>query len=193
MRARDPKDISAAVKFAAKYKIPTVIKNSGHDYLGRASRRNALMIWTHFMNDTSFLNADGKWFPSGCKAGEYQENDLLVKVSAGVNLQDLYRAVSEKGRLVVAGSATTVGVTGGYIQGGGHSPLSPSKGMGSDNAVEFEVVTADVRSLPIIKGIMYDAEIAIMTGIHCESLSMRKPRLVLGLTWWRRRYLWGCN
>lgn len=137
------------MKFAAKYKIPIVIKNSGHDYLGRASRRDALMIWTHFMNDTSFLNSDGKWFPSGCKAEKYREDDLLVKASAGVILQDLYRAVSLKGRLVVAGAATTVGVTGGYIQGGGHSPLGPHLGLGSDNAVEFEVVIADVSSLAI--------------------------------------------
>lgn len=152
---RSPEDISAVVKFAAKYKIPTVIKNSGHDYLGRASRRNALMIWTHFMNDTSFLNTDGKWFPSGCTAQKYRETDLLVKVSAGVILQDLYKAVSQKGRLVVGGAATTVGITGGYIQGGGHSALSPTKGMGSDHAVEFEVVTADVSSWITINGTEY--------------------------------------
>ena len=106
------------------------------------------------MNDTIFLNEDGKWFPYGCKAEEHRENELLVKVSAGVNLQDLYKAVSLKGRLVVGGAATTVGVAGGYVQGGGHSPLSPYKGMGSDHALEFEVVTADVSPLAITKSIM---------------------------------------
>jgi hypothetical protein len=32
---------------------------------------------------------------------------------------------------------------GGYIQGGGHSPLSPMYGIGADQALAFEVVTPD--------------------------------------------------
>jgi len=51
--------------------------------------------------------------------------------------------VSKKGRAVVAGAASTVGVVGGFIQGGGHSPLGVWKGLASDHAVEFEVVLAD--------------------------------------------------
>ena len=151
MRARSANDISVAVKFAGEFNIPLVIKNSGHDYLGRASRRNALMIWTHFMDDVEFLSEDGKWEPAGCTAndcraaaGKHKESGLLVKAHAGVNLYQLYSAVTKKGRIVVAGAATTVGVSGGYIQAGGHSPLGPFLGMGSDNMVEAEVVIADV-------------------------------------------------
>ena len=58
-----------------------------------------------------------------------KENELLVKTSAG---RILYKAVGQKGRLVVANAATVGGVTGGYIQGGGR--LSPFRDMGSDNA-----------------------------------------------------------
>lgn len=146
VRARNAKDISAAVKFAAKHSIPIVIKNTGHDFLGRASRRNALMIWTHFMNEISFENEHGGWKPAGCKGhggDKYKEKDLLVKAGAGVMVFELTREVSKRGRTVVTGAASTVGGTGGYLQGGGHSPLGVWKGLASDHAVELEVVLAD--------------------------------------------------
>ncbi|KAF8456504.1 hypothetical protein BDZ91DRAFT_773355 [Kalaharituber pfeilii] len=148
--AKSAKDISKTVKFAAKHNIPLVIKNSGHDYLGRSSRRNALMIWTHFMSSIEYLNEDGGWTPEGCKGGkgrEYKEDDLLIKAAAGVMLYDLYQSVGKRGRTVVAGAAGTVGVAGGYIQGGGHSALGPWKGMAIDHLVEVEVVVADGRVL----------------------------------------------
>jgi hypothetical protein len=46
----------------------------------------------------------------------------------------------------VAGFSSTVGAAGGYIQGGGHSILGPWKGLASDHALQFSVVTADVSS-----------------------------------------------
>ena len=133
-----------AVKFAAKHSIPVVIKNTGHDYLGRASRRNALMIWTRFMRDISFENQNGGWQPAGCKGDKYKENELLVKAGAGAMVFEVSKEVSKKGRTVVVGSSSTVGVAGGFMQGGGHSPLGVWKGLASDHAVEFEVVLADV-------------------------------------------------
>ena len=35
------------------------------------------------------------------------------------------------------------GFAGGFIQGGGHSPFSSMYGLASDNALEYEVITAD--------------------------------------------------
>jgi hypothetical protein len=37
----------------------------------------------------------------------------------------------------------TVGWAGGYVQGGGHGPLSTIYGMGADNVLAFEAITAD--------------------------------------------------
>ena len=39
----------------------------------------------------------------------------------------------------------TVGVTGGYIGGGGHSPLSTIVGLGSDQVLSVDIVTPDGR------------------------------------------------
>lgn len=36
-----------------------------------------------------------------------------------------------------------VGAAGGWLQGGGHSSLSPRYGLGVDNVLEIEIVTAD--------------------------------------------------
>ncbi|BCS26754.1 uncharacterized protein APUU_51465S [Aspergillus puulaauensis] len=44
---------------------------------------------------------------------------------------------------VTGGNEGSVGLAGGYGQGGGHGVFGPSYGLMVDNAVEFDVVTAD--------------------------------------------------
>jgi hypothetical protein len=61
---------------------------------------------------------------------------------------DLYRRCAIEGVTVVGGDCPTVGVVGGYLQGGGVSPFfGLEAGLAVDNAVEFEVVTANVSRL----------------------------------------------
>lgn len=55
---------------------------------------------------------------------------------------DVFVQVHDAGYLVVGGSAPTV-ATGGYTQGGGHSPLSPMLGLAVDSTLGFTIVTAD--------------------------------------------------
>lgn len=64
------------------------------------------------------------------------------KVGAGVMGFQVLEAAHARGLVVVGGECPTVGLAGGYIQGGGHSALSTSYGLGADNALEFQVVTA---------------------------------------------------
>lgn len=64
------------------------------------------------------------------------------KVAAGVVGYQILEAASAKGLVVVTGECPTVGLAGGYTQGGGHSALSTKFGLGADNTLEFEVVTA---------------------------------------------------
>ena len=44
---RSANDIAKVVSFAKKHNIKVVVKGSGHDYHGRYSAPDALMIWTH--------------------------------------------------------------------------------------------------------------------------------------------------
>lgn len=70
-----------------------------------------------------------------------------LKLGAGVIAADAYLAAHNKGYRVVGGSCPTVGLAGGYTQGGGHSSLSGLYGLGADNVLEWEIVTADGHHL----------------------------------------------
>jgi len=43
----------------------------------------------------------------------------------------------------IGGASGSVGAVGGYLQGGGHGPLTRWKGLAADNVLEFDVVTAN--------------------------------------------------
>ena len=95
--------------------------------------------------------------PAGL-GGKPKGEGSAVTIAAGVFLKDLYRALGEKNLTAVVGLSHTVGAAGGYIQGGGHSPLGWWKGFAADNALEFSVVTAKVRasvSFPLLASISY--------------------------------------
>ena len=139
-----PEDISSTIRFATSHNLRLVIKNTGHDYLGRSTASGALSIWTHKMQNITFSD---NFVPYGGKNGV----GTTVTISAGVQLANLYYAVGQQNQSVVAGFAYTVGAAGGYIQGGGHSPMGNWKGQSTDNAVEFNVVTASVLSILLIE------------------------------------------
>jgi len=130
-------DISACVKFACQNNLRLVIKNTGHDFLGRSTARGALSIWTHKMKNITFSD---NFVPEGGSEGV----GSTVTLYAGVQLTELYTAVAIHNKSVVSGMAHSVGAAGGYIQGGGHSPMANLFGQSTDNAIEYKVVTAKV-------------------------------------------------
>jgi FAD/FMN-containing dehydrogenase len=68
-----------------------------------------------------------------------------MKLGAGVMVYELYEAAEREGYTAVAGECRTVGVTGGYIGGGGHSPVTSVYGLGSDQVLSVDIVTPDGR------------------------------------------------
>jgi hypothetical protein len=54
----------------------------------------------------------------------------------------MLEAAHSSGYVAVTGECPTVGVAGGFTQGGGHSALSTTFGLGADQALQFQVVTA---------------------------------------------------
>ncbi|OJD15980.1 hypothetical protein AJ78_03812 [Emergomyces pasteurianus Ep9510] len=130
-----PSQIQETVRFARRHNLRLAIKASGHDFLGRSTAPDSLQISTYRMKDITFTD---NFVPKGCKK---HRKGAAATLGAGVRLSDLYKAMSEKGVIAVAGLSHTVVASGGYIQGGGHSPMGPWKGMASDNALEFEVIT----------------------------------------------------
>ncbi|KAE8154071.1 hypothetical protein BDV25DRAFT_167781 [Aspergillus avenaceus] len=125
-------DVIAAVNFAKDNNIRFVIKNTGHDYMGRSTGAGALSVWTHHLSDIEYKD----WSDSNYEGPAF-------KIGAGTMGYQILDAASAKGLAVVTGECPTVGLAGGYIQGGGHSALSTQFGLGADQALEYEVVTAD--------------------------------------------------
>jgi hypothetical protein len=100
-------------------------------YLGKSTGAGALAIWTHYLKDIKLLN----WEDQNYKG-------KAIKMGAGVQGFEAMAAAQSQGLVVVGGECPTVGVSGGYTQGGGHSALSTSFGLAADQALEWEVVTA---------------------------------------------------
>lgn len=105
-------------------------------YLGKSTGKGALGLWTHNLKslDQLHYNSSGYTGPA-------------IKMGAGVQAFEAYAFADKNSLRVVGGQCTTVGLAGGYTQGGGHSTLSSQYGLAADNALEWEVVTAEGRHL----------------------------------------------
>ncbi len=70
-----------------------------------------------------------------------------MKIGAGVQGADLFEAANAQNAIVLGGNCPSIGLAGGYTQGGGHSILSSLYGLGADQVLEWEVVTAQGQHL----------------------------------------------
>ncbi|KAJ6021664.1 FAD-binding domain-containing protein [Penicillium herquei] len=137
----------AGLFFAKEKNLRLTIKNTGHDYLGRSAGEGSLALWMHNLKDISVItNYTGASYTGPA-----------IKVGAGVEVWEVYSAAQAKGLRIVGGGCPTVGVTGGWLTGGGHGPLSSAYGLGADEALEYEVVTANGHRL-----------VASPTGPHAD-------------------------
>ena len=70
------------------------------------------------------------------------EPSALVKIYAGERMNAIYQFAVGNKLTMIGGADPHVGI-GGWISGGGHGPITGKYGMGADQVVEMEVVTAD--------------------------------------------------
>lgn len=64
------------------------------------------------------------------------------KLGAGIMGAQAVEAAKSKNLIIVGGETPSVGLAGGYTQGGGHSSVSAQFSLAADQTLEFEVVTA---------------------------------------------------
>lgn len=132
IRVEEPQDIVAGVNFAQANNIRLTVKNTGHDYLGRSGGKGSLGLWTHNLKNVSFHDYSSVNYTGPA-----------AKLGAGVEYTDLLSIAAERGLRVLGGSCPTVGIVGGFSQGGGHGPLAAKYGLGADQVLEWEVVLAN--------------------------------------------------
>ncbi|KAK1224001.1 hypothetical protein PQX77_013120 [Marasmius sp. AFHP31] len=123
--------IIKAVQFVEEHNIRFVVKNTGHDYMGKSTGTGALSVWMHKLQSIVLV-------PDYVSAGY---TGPAIKAPAGVKGTDLAIFANERGYAIVSGECPTVGFAGGYIQGGGHSIITSAYGLAADQTLEFEVVT----------------------------------------------------
>lgn len=134
---RNASHISATLQFAHDHNIRISIKNTGHDFFGRSTVPNSLAIWTHNLNHLDFYQ---NFSASNCPLANGQN---VGEMGAGVVAGDAYRFFNSHGMDITGGYEESVGIAGGFGQGGGVGDYTTTYGLMVDNAVEFEVVTAD--------------------------------------------------
>lgn len=102
--------------------------------MNSSSGPNSLSIWTHNVRGIEVKKNDARAVALGGVAS--------VKISAGMRMFEIYAEAVKNNITVVGGGGVEVGI-GGWITGGGHSPVSSKFGLGVDQVLEMEVVTAD--------------------------------------------------
>ncbi|RAL13378.1 FAD-dependent oxidoreductase [Aspergillus homomorphus CBS 101889] len=132
-----PDEIVRTIAYAAEKNIRLVIRNTGHDYLGKSTGAGGLSIWTHHMKNITVHNN----YTSPHYTGP------AVTIGAGVQGEEVYAALHKYNLVMVGGECATVGPAGGYTQGGGHSALSSRFGLAADQTLEWEVVDGSGQQL----------------------------------------------
>ena len=128
--------IKAGVNFARTHNLRLIIRNTGHDFLGRSVGWGSLVINTHSFQNIKFHNQ----YTASCGY-----NGPAVTLGAGVQAFKVLEQAHALNppKLMLTGECATVGVAGGLVQGGGHGPLTNFYGFLADTALEFKVITAD--------------------------------------------------
>ncbi|OQE42363.1 hypothetical protein PENCOP_c004G01683 [Penicillium coprophilum] len=132
VNATNAAHIQETINFAARHNIRLVIRNTGHDLLGKSTGAGGLAIWTLNMKHISIMDYDSSYYFG-----------KAMKVGAGVQSFEGSDAAHNAGLAIVSGSCPTIGLAGGYSQGGGHSQLGSHVGLAADQVLEWEVVLAN--------------------------------------------------
>ena len=123
--ANSPADVRRAVLIARARGLRVAVRATGHGTFFAAPPAGTLLV------DTSSM-----------RSVLVDPERATARVGPGATWGDVVSAAAPFGLVPVAGTNLTVGVTG-FSFGGGHGFLARKHGLGADNLVRAEIVTAD--------------------------------------------------
>ena len=133
VRARSSSDVMLVVKFCAENNLLLSIKSTGHCYSGNCVQQDSVLLDLSLMNDIS-----------------YSSSDSSITLQPGSNFDALYALNEETQTQSVGGMCGTVGPVG-FSLGGGHGPLIRSYGLGTDQIISVDLVTAAGELVTVTK------------------------------------------
>ncbi|KAI0806129.1 hypothetical protein BC629DRAFT_1144164 [Irpex lacteus] len=130
-------DIESTVAFASQHNLHLVIRNTGHELLGRAFGVGSVELYVHSMKQSNFTDS---FVPENAPASTPGQH--AVTIQPGVQWGEIYDLADQHDRLIIGGFSVggTVGAGGGWPVGGGQSIMSPFYGLGVDNVLQYTVV-----------------------------------------------------
>ena len=95
INATTPKHVQLGVNFARNTGIRLVVRNTGHDFLGKSGGAGALSIWTHHFKEKTYIP-------------HYEDQEIgwsgpAFKVGSGVQAFEMYKFAHEYNATVVGG------------------------------------------------------------------------------------------
>ncbi|KAF2400246.1 FAD-binding domain-containing protein [Trichodelitschia bisporula] len=144
--------VQKAVKFVSDHNLRLSVLNSGHDFIGRNEAPSGLSLVINELKGIRVLDSFTPT-PQGALAVNYSTKantiapvagqQAAATLGGGVNVDELNAALRPSGLYSIGAAHGSVSVAGGWSQAGGHAALSSYYGLGSDQILEYKVVTAD--------------------------------------------------
>ncbi|KAL4973676.1 hypothetical protein BDW66DRAFT_168437 [Aspergillus desertorum] len=161
INATEPEELAAGISFARANNVRLVIRNTGHDLLGKSAGYGSLQIWMRHLRKGILFQPT---FKPSTPCAECNWTGAAFTVSGGYVWDEVYEEAFARELIVVGGGDPTVSVVGGYIQGGGHSPATHDFGLASDQVLEAQVILADGSIVPANPCINSDLFTALRGG-----------------------------
>jgi FAD/FMN-containing dehydrogenase len=125
VRCSGTADVLTAVRFATEQDLPVAVKGGGHGYGGNAVADGCVMV------DLSSLSSV-----------RIDPRSKTARVEPGATWGAFDHEAQQFGLATTGATVSTVGVAG-YTLGGGTGHLARTHGIGADNLLAADVVTAD--------------------------------------------------
>ena len=144
VRPRNGEDVSTTVRLANRMSQRVTVKNGGHSYAGFSNSPGGILL---DLCDMKAVKIEDE---------EDTNGDKVMIMSGGALWRDAYHELAIGGpdhdSLIVNGGRCPIVGVSGFLLGGGFGPFSRSVGMGVDQLVEVDMVTADGNTVTVNEG-----------------------------------------